>query len=61
MEETKTFVINGFKIDITSITLTDGARDANVNSLNEGQTIPLKVKFNEFNQGDNCLLDLGLK
>ena len=24
MEETKTFVINGFKIDITSITLTDG-------------------------------------
>ena len=25
-----------------SITLTDGARDANVNSLNEGQTIPLR-------------------
>ena len=42
MEETKTFVINGFKIDITSITLTDGARDANANSLNEGQTIPLR-------------------
>lgn len=42
MEETKTFVINGFKIDITSITLTDGARDANANSPNEGQTIPLR-------------------
>ncbi len=50
MEETKTFVINGFKIDITSITLTDGART----------NYPFKVKFNEFNQGDNCLLDLGL-
>ena len=60
MEETKTFVINGFKIDITSITLTDGARDANVNSLNEATNYPFKVKFNEFNQGDNCLLDLGL-
>ena len=42
MEETKTFVINGFKIDITSITLTDGARDGNVNILNEGQVIRLR-------------------
>lgn len=42
MEETKIFVINGFKINITLITLIDEAGDGNGNILNEGETIPLR-------------------
>lgn len=60
--ETKTFFVNGFKVDMTPITLTDAPRDEAGNLLNEGENyaFQVEVKFDEFNADNERLLNLSL-
>lgn len=61
-DETQTFFVNGFNVDMTSLELTDGPKDENGNLLNEGENriFKVNVKFNELNEEGEWLLFLRL-